>query len=285
MDTLIYGLISGSITSLAFLGYLSFFKVEEGHVASLSEFGKAKREQNGELRFWPPGIHFKKPWEKVHLLSLMEKTIDLQGEAHSFHTMARDGTTLILKSNVRICADLENAEAILYQVEKPMEQVQDYLTCALRSEIANFGDKLDPGEVFIQLRMQQSWFLKTYQAAVAEDLKSRYGVKLLGLDLVDMSPPQELAIALNSVQTARADGESMIARARALRERKLFSAVERLKISRTESQATEVEMKTIGQNLITLDSSGTLGDYVSRREDEVYRQSKLSIIKEEKVLS
>ncbi|MBC7397669.1 MAG: SPFH/Band 7/PHB domain protein [Bdellovibrionales bacterium] len=280
MENYIIGLAISTLASIAFLTYLSFFKVEEGHSASLSEFGRARRESNGTLTFWPSGIHVKKPWEKVHLLSLMEKTIDLQGEDHSFHTMARDGTTLILKSNVRICADPENAEAILYRVEKPMEQVQDYLTCALRSEVANFGENLDPGEVFIQLRMQQGPFLKSYQGAVADDLRSRYGVRLLGLDLVDMSPPQELAIALNSVQTARADGESMIARAKALRERKLFSAVERLKIAQLESEATEEEMKTIGANLMTLDTSGTLGDYVSRREDEVYRQAKLSIIKE-----
>jgi regulator of protease activity HflC (stomatin/prohibitin superfamily) len=283
METIILGAATGSLVSVAFLAFFSFFKVEEGHCASVTEFGRAHRLPNGKLKLWSPGVYLKKPWEKAHVLSLMEKTIELKGDDHAFHTMARDGTTLSLKSNIRVRALAENAEALLYEIENPMSQIKDYLTCALRSEVANFGEGIEPGEVFIQLRNQQATFLKSYQNAVADELKNRYGVQLMGLDLVEISPPQDLAIALNSVQTARADGESLIARARAMSERKRFAAHERLKISRMEAQATETEMKTIAENLKTLDQTGTLADYVQRRSDEVYRQSKLSIIKEAKL--
>jgi regulator of protease activity HflC (stomatin/prohibitin superfamily) len=196
--------------------------------------------------------------------------------------MARDGTTLSLQANVRLKANESTAESLIYGIENPMDQIRDYLSCVLRSEIANFGEELDPGDVFIQLRNQQVTLRKAFESAASKELSRTYGVELLGLDLVDMTPPQELANALNSVQTARADSESMIARAKALREKKLYSAKKRLEVAQKEAMASELEMVTVGQNLRNLDQAGTLNDYIQRRKDEVFKQSRISIVRQEK---
>jgi regulator of protease activity HflC (stomatin/prohibitin superfamily) len=263
--------------------FFSAFKVEEGHCASLESFGKARRDSNGKLILWDAGLHSKKPWEKVHALSLMEKTIDLQSSDQHFHTMTQDGTVLTLSVKVRVKAKRERAEAILYQMNDPMDQVQSFLTSSLRNEIANFGEGLDPGDSFIQLRNQQTTFLKSFQNVVSEELEEKFGITLLGLDLIDITPPHELATALNSVQTAQAEGESLIARAHAMREKRLFSAKKKLEIAKFEAEASEKEMNTIGTNLFELKNKKTLQDYVNRREDEVNKQSKLSIIKKEEL--
>jgi regulator of protease activity HflC (stomatin/prohibitin superfamily) len=263
------------------LSFFSYFQVEEGHCASVSSFGKAKRNADGTLQLSGPGMHSKLPWEKSHVLSLMEKKIDLSTDDHPFQTMARDGTTLSVQASVRLRARQDHAEMLLYAIENPMDHIRDYLSCVLRSEIANFGENMEPGDVFIQLRNQQPVLRAAFESAVKKTLEEGYGVELLGLDLVDLIPPQELANAMNSVQTARADSESMIARANALREKKLYSANKRLEVSKKEAMAAELEMVTVGLNLITLQKNGTLAEYVSRRKDEVYKLSRLSIVKQE----
>lgn len=282
MENIIAGIVLGSFISFIFLMATSIFKVEEGHCASLESFGEARRDQNGKILLWESGLHFKKPWEKVRALSLMEKTIDLQSEESYFSTMARDGTVLTLTVKLRVKANRDSAEAILYRYKSTMDQLQSYLTGALRNEIANFGEGLDPGDSFIQLRTQQKKFLKSFQDIVKKDLES-FGIILLGLDLIDITPPQELATALNGVQTARAEGESLVARAHALREKRLFSARKKLEIAKFESEAAEKEMTVIGSHLQQLKKREVLRDYISRREDEVYQQSKLSIVKKEEL--
>ena len=131
------------------------------------------------------------------------------------------------------------------------------------------------------MRNQQAKLRAAFELAASDELCKSYGVKLLGLDLVDMTPPQELANAMNSVQTARADSESLIARAHAVREKRVYSAKMRLEVSQKESSAAELEMVTIGEHLQSLSSNGTLKNYVDRRVTEVFKQSKLSIVKQE----
>jgi len=280
MDPIIVGFIIGTAITFIFLSFYTYFQVEEGHCASVSSFGKAKRNSDGSLLLWEPGMHSKLPWEKVHHLSLMEKKLDLGLDGNPFQTMARDGTTLSIQASVRLRAKKDKADHLLYGIENPMQHIQDFLSCVLRSEIANFGEGLEPGDVFIQLRNQQPELRTAFEAAASTILSENFGVELLGLDIVDLSPPQELANAMNGVQTARADSESMIARAYALREKKLYSAKKRLEISKKEAMAAELEMTTIGQNLLSLFKNGTLSEYVTRRKDEVYKQSKLSIVKQ-----
>lgn len=278
---IIIGTIVGASVTVLFLIYFSFFKVEEGNIATISSFGKARRARDGKLKLWYPGLYSKLPWEKVKEMSVMEKKLDLSDNENPFLTMAHDGTTLSLQASVRLQAVPEYAESILYGVDSPMDQIRSYLSCILRSEIANFGNQYDPGDVFIQLRNQQNQMRKSFEDAAGNELLKNYGVKLLGLDLVDITPPQELANAMNSVQTARADSESMIARAHAYREKRLYSAKINLEISKKEAEAAEKEMLTIVNNLAVIAKKGTIKDYVNRRILEVYHQSKLSVIKQE----
>ena len=48
---------------------------EEGHAALVESFGKVRRGADGLPYIVPPGLHTKKPWEKVHEFSIMEKIL------------------------------------------------------------------------------------------------------------------------------------------------------------------------------------------------------------------
>lgn len=273
-----YGLITCFVLLVAILGS---FKVEEGHVASLSSFGKALRDSSGNLRLWKAGLHFKMPWHQVHLLSLMEKSLELETNDQPFYAIAQDGTNLILDTQIRVKADETDAESLLYKIQSPITHLQSYLSCVLRNEVANFGENLNPGEAFIRLRNHKRAFTQQYQKASEKQLKSQYGLTLFGLDLVDITPPDELATSLNSVQTAKAEGETQIARAHALRETRLLSAKESLEIAKAEADAAEKEIKTLGDHLAEIKKKGTLADYVTRRENEVYKKSRMSVVRKE----
>lgn len=280
--TFITGFAGGLVTCIVLLvAVFGAFKVEEGHVASLTSFGKAMREANGKLKLWQPGLHMKMPWHQAHQFSLMEKSVELRTNDQAFYAIAQDGTNLNLDTHIRIKASEENAEALLYKIENPVKHLKDYLSCVLRNEVANFGDTLSPGEAFIRLRNGKKVFLSQYQKATEKQLKDRYGLELLGLDIVDVIPPEELATSLNSVQTAKAEGEQQIARAYALRETRMLSARESLEIAKAEGAASEKEIKVLGFHLSELKKKGTLLDYVTRRENEVYKKSRMSVVRKD----
>ena len=65
------GLAVGLSLYMLFVLTKCFFRVDEGHVGVLITFGRA--ETTGKtLKTFPPGLHFKKPWQKAVVISLKE---------------------------------------------------------------------------------------------------------------------------------------------------------------------------------------------------------------------
>lgn len=280
METIILGYLGGFLLLFIYLSTRCFFYVEEGHVAAVSSFGQARRQNSGAVKGYQPGMHNKWPWEVVHPLSLMETSWSLSDENRKLTVMAHDGTVLEVECVVRIRARSEKLEELVFQIRDSQTQIRSFLASSLRNEIANFGVSLPPGDAYIYIRSRRKEFLTQYRKAVESDLAA-FGVELLGLDLIDIIPPAELAASLNSVQTAKADAEAWVAKARAIAEQKVYAAKEALEIAKSEAEAVGTGIKVTGEGLRKVQEIGTLSDYVNRRTEELTRKrSKLVVLRQ-----
>src|SRR5688500_8104255 len=134
------GFALGLLLLGAWVSRRCMFRVEEGSVAVLTTFGAAECSdpEQKTLATWPPGLHMKKPWQKVLAVQTMEQILDLSGEK-ARTAMAADGTTLRLDSILRY-QPLEGRLAdYLFGMKSPREHVTGLVTCLLRNETANFG--------------------------------------------------------------------------------------------------------------------------------------------------
>jgi len=77
-----YGILAGALIVLAFYLRRCSFRVEEGHVAVLTTFGRAEHEPGDpkKLRIYRAGLSFKWPWQKAVTVSTKEQNLDLSGE-------------------------------------------------------------------------------------------------------------------------------------------------------------------------------------------------------------
>lgn len=294
---------SGALVALilvsAWLVRRSFFRVQEGNVGVLKSFGAAQL-LNGDghrLRTWPPGIHMKWPWQTPICVELMEKSVDLSGE-RGRTAMAADGTKLRFDSILRYQAVEERLADYLFGMRKPREHVTGLFTCLLRNEIANFGvargsasesgpptaalvratrdldrPTVDMGS-FAQLRRERAQLNKAIAEFCHEQIGDRYGLHFNAVDLVDILPPDELAVALNAVIHAQSEAGARYFRAEGDCQQQLLAAEEGLAIARTRAMAIEQEMRTLSSYLAKLDDTGTLGLYVERRRAEVLGEAK-----------
>lgn len=100
-----YGILAGALIVLAFYLRRCSFRVEEGHVAVLTTFGRAEHEPGDpkKLRIYRAGLSFKWPWQKAVTVSTKEQNLDLSGEEGGRTAMADDGTILRFDSILRTC--------------------------------------------------------------------------------------------------------------------------------------------------------------------------------------
>ena len=294
---------SGAIVALALVcGWLvrrSFFRVQEGSVGVLKSFGAAELldGDSRRLRTWQPGIHAKWPWQTPIRVELMEQSVDLSGE-RGRTAMAADGTKLRFDSILRYQAVEERLADYLFGMRKPREHVTGLFTCLLRNEIANFGigrsanlangtptaalvravrdlerPTVDMGS-FAQLRRERAQLNKAIAEFCHDQIGDRYGIHFNAVDLVDILPPDELAVALNAVIHAQSEAGARYFRAEGDCQQQLLAAEEGLAIARTRAMAVEQEMRTLSSYLAKLDDTGTLALYVERRRAEVLGEAK-----------
>ncbi len=273
-----------------------YYQVEEGHVAVLSSFGKAEFIDSSEqqLRTHKPGFRFKRPWQKVHKVSLMERMIDLSGQEGGTSAMASDGTMLRLDSKLRFTPRADDLYLYLFSLENPIEHVKGLFTCLLRNEIANFdslekdsateGQKLSymPGVQvgsYASIRRERRLLNQHIQEFCRLQIGERYGVVFNGVDLTDILPPDELAHALNGVMNAQSEAKRVLAQTEGECEQRILAARKGLTISRHRAKAAEDEIGTMAQILNELQKNGTLRSYVERRRTEVFSEARMSYIK------
>ncbi len=277
---LVIGIVIGMAAYCVYLVSRCLFRVEQGHVGVLTSFGAALKD-NGKLRTYEPGLHFKWPWQRLHDVAMMEQSLELSGEEGGRTAMAYDGTILRFDSILRFQPVREELEHFLFDMKNPHEHITGLFTSLLRNEIANFHPDpsgTDPAEAqggaYALIRRNRGLLNKRIEEFCRTQIGQRYGVQFNAVDLTDILPPDELADALNAVINAQTEAESLYAIAGAHTQQQVVAAEQGVEIARARGEATELEIDTLGSYLAKLHADGTLGEYVKRRRAEVISQSK-----------
>ncbi len=282
---LITGIIVGIVAYCVWTLTRAFFRVEQGYTAVLTTFGAASKQGN-HLETYGPGLHFKWPWQRVHHVAMMEQSLELSGEEGGRTAMAYDGTILRFDSILRFQPVPAELEHFLFDLKSPHEHITGLFTSLLRNEIANFHPPVDDkgavvadsieatGGAYAQIRRERALLNKRIEEFTRTQIGRRYGVQFNAVDLTDILPPDELAEALNAVINASTEADSLYAHAEADTRQQIVAAEHGVEIAKQRGLATEREITTLGAVLAKLHADGTLGDYVTRRRDEVISQSK-----------
>jgi len=285
------GVLAGATLYGAYVLSRCFFRVEEGHLAVLTAFGAARTEPGGEQpRTWGPGLHTKRPWEKVHDVPVMEQALELSGEKGGQTAMAGDGTVLRFDSTLRYVPVREDLGNFLFGLRAPVEHITGLFTCLLRNEIANFhppastdgpvGAAPHVGENSYALIRRERRLLSQRIADFCHmEIGRRYGVRFVGVDLTDVLPPDELASALNAVIASKSEADAAYARAEAESQQRVLAAERGVEIARARALATETEILELAGFLAELERQNTLNLYVSRRRAEVMSESRTVYLK------
>ncbi|MBU8899129.1 SPFH domain-containing protein [Corallococcus sp. M34] len=276
--TFLFGILGGAALYGAFILSRCFFQVEQGQLAVLTSFGRAvhREEDSQRLRTYGPGLHRKRPWEKVIHVPMMEQNLDLSGEEGGRTAMAADGTLLRLDSILRYVPVERELSHFLFGLRSPIEHITGLFTCLLRNEIANFREAPDkapsgaeePGS-YALIRRERRMLNARIEEFCRTRIGRRYGVGFNAVDLTDVLPPDELADALNAVIQARSEADATHARAEAETQQRVLAAERGLAIARAHSKAVETEIGTLGRYLSELAQKNTLHHYVARRRSEV----------------
>lgn len=264
-----------------------YFLVDEGHVAVLTAFGAARREGEA-LKTFGPGLHRKLPWEKVHHVSLRERSVDLTGD-DAQSVMAEDGTVLRLDASLRFVPTIEALEAWLFGTRARMEHITGLITCILRNEIANFravpaADAAEAAEdlgTYALIRRDRQRLTSGLREAAARKRLDGYGIRFDAVDLLDVHPPDELAEALNAVINAQVEAETIHFRAESECAQQIIAAEEGISIAKARAAAEETELATLGAQLSSLSREGVLDDYVKRRRAEVLSDARTVFVNSE----
>ncbi len=270
------------------------FRVEEGHLAVLTTFGRADTADGKRLlKTHGPGIHGKKPWQKVVTVSMKEQTLDLNAEEGGGMAMADDGTILRLDSFVRYVPVEKELYELLFGLERPLDHITGLFTCLLRNEIANFRGAAKPDATVAErfdfaqqagsyalIRRERKLLNEHIEAFCKERIDNRYGVRFNAVDLADILPPDELADALNAVIQASSEAEAMLFRAEGECQQRILAAERGVDIARARAAAVGLEIKKLAGYLAELEAKGVLDAYVARRRSEVLGESRAVFLKE-----
>lgn len=270
------------------------FRVEEGYLAVLVTFGRAETKGGKhDLITYGPGLHYKKPWQKVLCVSMKEQNLDLNTEEGGGTAMADDGTILRLDSFVRYVPVKEVLYEHLFGVERPLDHITGLFTCLLRNEIANFRGT-ETGEESLSsrfdfaaqagsyalIRRERKLLNDRIHQFCHEKIDNRYGVRFNAVDLADILPPDELADALNAVMNAQTEAEACLHRTEAECQQRVLSSERGVEIAAARAAAVEIEIKKLASYLEALESAGVLDAYVARRRAEVTSESRALFLKE-----
>ncbi len=283
------GFLLGLSIYLLFQVRKIFFQVQEGSIAVVSCFGKAKTIDKNEknLKIYASGLHFKFPWQKVRKISIKEQILDLASSEKGTMLMTSDGTLLRVDSKLRFVPLINNIYSFLYAMEKPVEHIKSFFNGLLHQEIAKLSSNKIVSDKYMQKYVGSYAILRTERNNLNVQIKnycfdrmpSTYGFQFEGLDIIDILPPEELAQALNAVIHAQSEAEKNFAIKEAECEQKLLAAKKGIEIAKAKAKSVQAEILTHAKIIEKLEMNGTLKDYLERREVEVYSDSRISYIK------
>lgn len=279
---MVIGLLTGLAIAALLCALQAFVRIDDGHLGVRLRFGRALRGADGTLAAFGPGLHAKVPWETVVKVSMMERLLDLSGENGGTMALAADGTQLRLDSKLRYTLAQGELEQFLFKLRRPLEHVRGLFVCLLRNEVANFqsaGVPDEPACSYAALRRDRRRLNARLSESCHTRMDHRYGVSFNGIDLADILPPDELAVAMNAVSHAKAEAETRVARAEGECRQRIVAAEREVDISEAKAQAAATEVAVVGDVLSTLQHAGTLKDYVARRRAEVFARSQTVIVR------
>jgi len=288
---LVTGFVVGAVLAVLWSLRGSGVRVPEGHVAVFTRFGAAERGAGGQLSTRAPGLHFKWPWERVVLVSMMEQKIELAGEG-AIRTMAADGTSLRLDAALRYQPNRAMLDQFLFGLKRPLEHISTLFTCLLRNELANVQASHTPAAHSVAEALPQeagSYALIRRERGLLSTriadfcrarIGSEHGVDFNAVDLTDILPPDELRDALNAVMQARSAAEAHHYRGESECRQQVLEARQGVAIAKARAHAAADELRTLAQALSQLEQKQVLGDYVRRRKAEVLAESRLLYVNE-----
>lgn len=276
-----YGLLMGGLLVLALSVAFSMFRVDEGHVGLLTAFKAARRKPDGTLLTFPPGLHFKRPWDVVKQINMMEQALALPDEGGK-EAIAEDGTVLKLEADMRYSPVEGGLDKFVFGVARPAEHLQALFAALMRNELANVRapNAQQLGGSYALIRRDRKGLDQRLEQLYREQLDMRYGVRFRGVDVTDIHPPDELADALNAVIAAKSHAEEMYFRAEGDAQSRVLSAKEGVEIAKFRARAAQDEIQILCNALTELELQKTLGEYVRRRRAEVLSESRALFLKE-----
>jgi regulator of protease activity HflC (stomatin/prohibitin superfamily) len=301
LSSLLLGISLGALLLGLILTWLSYLRVEEGHLAVLTRFGEVVCEsfQGSELsaprkldfteskpvKLFRPGVHWKRPWDQVVVFSTMERVIDLSGEEGGKYAMAADGTVLRLDSKIRFFPKENDYYSYLFELKNPMAHIREMFTCIIRNEIANFrgefsGDQDVLGSYSV-IRRDRKRLNEQVEFICKDQIGVSYGIQFRGVDLIDIVPPQELEVALNGIQNAKTEAETMFARAEGDTRQKIVAAEQGVEIAKIRAESVAMELQTLAKMIKKLFKDGNIDDYLFHRKTELLGDSKMVFLQRE----
>jgi regulator of protease activity HflC (stomatin/prohibitin superfamily) len=290
------GIALGLVLYGLFVFYRCSFKVEEGHLAVLTTFGRAETTDGRKrLKTYASGMHWKLPWQKAVDVSMKEQTLDLNAEEGGGTAMADDGTILRLDSFVRYVPVEKELYEFLFGLERPLDHIRGLFTCLLRNEIANFRGAIEATHSqslaqrfdfaqqagsYALIRRERKLLNERIESFCKEQIDDRYGVHFNAVDLADILPPDELADALNAVIQSNSEAEALLFRAEGECQQRILAAERGVNIAKARSGAIEIEIRKLAGYLAELEDKGVLDSYVARRRSEVLGESRALFLKE-----
>jgi len=266
-----YGYLIGfgvGISALLIISLLfSWFRVEEGHAVVLTRFGAPVRDADGLIRLFSSGLHLKWPWEHAHEFSLMERMMKIGEGGGNSLVRAGDGIIVLVDWPARFRFDPRDAEKFLFGTHAPVQHLMETFRAMVAEEIGRFGSEKVESGTYAELRKDRKVLDKAISNRV-DGLRDRYGIEFRAVDLAEILPPADLAEALNGIQKVKAQFETLKKRVEAECERKLLSAEHGVEIARIRAEASEKEIRVLGETVGALESSGSLDAYIRRRRDE-----------------
>ncbi|RYG53916.1 hypothetical protein EON80_32240, partial [bacterium] len=137
--SLILGMITAAVCLVVIAIVKSTAKVEEGHAAVLTSFGKIKKKGNGEPYVMSSGLHVKAPWEVIHEFSIMERVLPIREDEREVEILARDGTLVRVDPQVRFNFDPRRMESFVFGIKRPISHLRELFRGLLSVEIGKFG--------------------------------------------------------------------------------------------------------------------------------------------------
>lgn len=287
MSSLVLGAIVGTAILAVYTFFRSGFRVDNGNVAVLVVFGRFMRTADGKVRTFGPGLHWRRPWAQVVIVSLAERSLGLGSPAasssemrdhrpgtpeaagSSFEVLASDGTRIRINARLRYRIDPARIGTYLADAKDSVELLGGLFRLAIHEQVAGFEQRPEELSAYTALRLRMHELQRRIQAAIEESARAEYGVIVTAVDLIQIDPPEELIDALNAVISAESEANALVAHTELQCQQRVLSAEEAIAIAHSRALATEAEIRTVGTELVTLADAGVLRDYIARRRDEL----------------